>query len=53
MVAEGVEEVVLECETSNAAAQRLYRSLGFLRDKQLRRYYFTGTDAFRLKLRVK
>jgi N-alpha-acetyltransferase 30 len=53
MMKEGVEEVVLECETCNVAAQRLYQTLGFLRDKMLRRYYFTGTDAYRLKLRVK
>jgi N-alpha-acetyltransferase 30 len=53
MIKEGAEEVVLECETSNAAAQRLYQKLGFVRDKLLKRYYCTGTDAFRLKLRVK
>ena len=52
MLAEGVEEIVLECEVANVAAQRLYQSLGFLRDKKLRRYYFTGTDAYRLKLRA-
>ena len=53
MIKEDVEEVALECETSNVAAQRLYHSLGFIRDKMLKRYYFSGTDAFRLKLRVK
>ena len=53
MIAENVEEIVLECETTNAAAQRLYSSMGFLRDKLLRRYYFTGTSAYRLKLRVR
>ena len=53
MLKEEVEEIALECETSNVAAQRLYQKLGFIRDKMLRRYYYTGTDAFRLKLRVK
>lgn len=37
MVAEGAADIVLECETTNAAAIRLYERLGFLRDKRLQR----------------
>ena len=43
-------QVVLEAETSNAGALRLYAGLGFIRDKRLSRYYLSGTDAYRLKL---
>jgi N-alpha-acetyltransferase 30 len=37
MLAEDVEDVVLECEVSNVAALSLYNNLGFVRDKQLKR----------------
>ncbi len=43
-------QVVLEAETTNAGALRLYAGLGFIRDKRLARYYLSGTDAYRLKL---
>lgn len=46
----GADECVLEAESTNAGALRLYENLGFIRDKRLRRYYLSGTDAFRLKL---
>ena len=42
---------MLEVELSNVAAMRLYRKLGFIRDKRLPRYYLHGSDAFRMKLR--
>lgn len=35
MIAEGVEEVMLEAETNNHAALKLYENLGFIRDKRL------------------
>nr|CAG4635487.1 EOG090X07BN [Artemia franciscana] len=44
------EEVVLETEITNKAAQKLYENLGFVRDKRLFRYYLNGRDALRLKL---
>mmetsp|Transcript_23689 Transcript_23689/g.51723 ORF Transcript_23689/g.51723 Transcript_23689/m.51723 type:complete len:195 (-) Transcript_23689:507-1091(-) len=50
MKAEGVEEVMLEAETTNEGALRLYERLGFIRDKRLHKYYLSGQDAFRLKL---
>ena len=53
MINEGVDEVSLEAETTNHGALRLYEKLGFLRDKRLQRYYLSGQDAFRLKLRIK
>jgi N-alpha-acetyltransferase 30 len=37
MLEEGVQDVVLECETDNVAAIRLYEKLGFIRDKRLQR----------------
>jgi len=46
----GCQEVVLETEVSNLAAQRLYLALGFYKDKRLQRYYLNGGDAFRLRL---
>ena len=46
----GADECVLEAETTNEGALRLYQSLGFIRDKRLSRYYLSGTDAYRLKL---
>jgi peptide alpha-N-acetyltransferase len=50
MKREGCDEVVLETECSNLAAQRLYEKLGFTRDRLLFRYYLSGSDALRLKL---
>jgi len=50
MIAEGVEEVMLEAETNNYAALKLYENLGFIRDKRLHKYYLSGQDAFRLKM---
>mmetsp|Transcript_1663 Transcript_1663/g.2873 ORF Transcript_1663/g.2873 Transcript_1663/m.2873 type:complete len:193 (-) Transcript_1663:69-647(-) len=50
MRSEGVEEIMLEAETTNEGALRLYERLGFIRDKRLHRYYLSGQDAFRLKL---
>ena len=55
------DEVVLETESVNTAALRLYEctliynfdffiELGFSRDKRLLNYYMNGNDAFRLKL---
>ena len=46
----GADECVLEAETTNEGALRLYQSLGFIRDKSLSRYYLSGRDAYRLKL---
>jgi hypothetical protein len=46
----GADEIVLETETSNTKALRLYENLGFLKDKRLARYYLNGNDAFRLKV---
>ena len=43
-------QVVLETETTNDAALRLYENLGFARHKRLLKYYLNGVDAFRLKL---
>lgn len=53
MVSRQCEEVVLEAETTNAGALRLYHNLGFIRDKRLEKYYLNGNDAFRLKLRLR
>ena len=43
-------QVVLEAETTNQGALRLYSRAGFLRDKRLCKYYLSGADAYRLKL---
>ena len=37
MLAEDIEDIVLECEVSNVAALNLYDNLGFVRDKRLNR----------------
>jgi N-alpha-acetyltransferase 30 len=50
MDAHPCDEIALEAEAGNGAALALYRSLGFIRDKRLHRYYLNGADAFRLKL---
>lgn len=52
MVKGGADEVLLETEVTNAAALRLYESLGFIRDKRLTAYYLNGNDAYRLKLLI-
>lgn len=49
MKVEGAEEIVLETEITNVKALNLYQNLGFYRDKYLLRYYFNGSDAYRLK----
>jgi N-alpha-acetyltransferase 30 len=49
----GADEIVLETEEINAAALRLYRKLGFLRTKHLKRYYLNGNNAFRLVMYLK
>lgn len=46
------EEVVLEAETTNVGALRLYANLGFIRHKRLEKYYLNGNDAFRLMVRT-
>ena len=43
-------QVVLEAETTNQGALRLYARAGFVRDKRLGKYYLSGADAYRLKL---
>ncbi|OQV25136.1 putative N-alpha-acetyltransferase 30 [Hypsibius exemplaris] len=50
LINNGCDEVVLETETTNEAALRLYENLGFARHKRLLKYYLNGVDAFRLKL---
>ena len=47
------DELVLETETTNAPALRLYESLGFVRDKRIGRYYLNGNGAWRLKCVLK
>jgi ribosomal protein S18 acetylase RimI-like enzyme len=42
MVAMGCEEVVLEAESDNIGALKLYEKLGFVRDEKLGRYYLHG-----------
>jgi len=42
MIAEGVEEVMLEAETNNYAALKLYENLGFIRDKRLHKCAHRG-----------
>ncbi|EEH37485.1 GNAT family N-acetyltransferase [Paracoccidioides lutzii Pb01] len=53
MTARNADEIVLETETTNTAAMKLYERLGFLRSKQLHRYYLNGNSAFRLVLYLK
>jgi peptide alpha-N-acetyltransferase len=50
MQADGADECVLEVESTNQGALRLYQNLGFVRDKRLARYYLSGNDAYRMKL---
>ncbi|OJI83821.1 hypothetical protein ASPTUDRAFT_55820 [Aspergillus tubingensis CBS 134.48] len=53
MVERGADEIVLETETTNTAAIKLYERLGFLRSKRLHRYYLNGNSAYRLVLYLK
>lgn len=53
MIARDADEIVLETETSNEPAIKLYQRLGFLRSKRLHRYYLNGNSAFRLVLYLK
>ncbi|OJJ51447.1 hypothetical protein ASPZODRAFT_56272 [Penicilliopsis zonata CBS 506.65] len=50
MIERDADEIVLETETSNTAAIKLYERLGFLRSKRLHRYYLNGNSAYRLVL---
>ncbi len=51
LIDSGADEIVLETESDNTAALRLYQNkFGFLRDKKLSRYYNNGKHAYRLKL---
>mmetsp|Transcript_1679 Transcript_1679/g.3684 ORF Transcript_1679/g.3684 Transcript_1679/m.3684 type:complete len:273 (-) Transcript_1679:384-1202(-) len=45
----GADECVLETEVTNSGALALYRSMGFVKDKRLHKYYLNGNDAYRLK----
>eukprot|EP01138_Halocafeteria_seosinensis_P000155 gb/GECG01000161.1/.p1 GENE.gb/GECG01000161.1/~~gb/GECG01000161.1/.p1 ORF type:complete len:169 (+),score=11.90 gb/GECG01000161.1/:1-507(+) len=49
-MAQSCDEIVLEAESTNKGALRLYENLGFLRAKLLPKYYLNGNDAYRLKL---
>lgn len=53
MKEQGADEIVLETEVSNRASLKLYQRLGFMRAKQLHRYYLNGNNAFRLGLYFK
>lgn len=49
----GADECVLEAEVTNKGALALYRSIGFIKEKRLHKYYLNGNDAFRLKFLFK
>ncbi|EFW16746.1 N-alpha-acetyltransferase mak3 [Coccidioides posadasii str. Silveira] len=53
MIERNADEIVLETETTNTSAMKLYERLGFLRSKKLHRYYLNGNSAFRLVLYLK
>ncbi|OGE53095.1 hypothetical protein PENARI_c008G04792 [Penicillium arizonense] len=53
MIERDADEIVLETEITNTAAMKLYERLGFLRSKQLHRYYLNGNSAYRLVLYLK
>ncbi|KAJ5167840.1 acetyltransferase GNAT family [Penicillium canariense] len=53
MIERNADEIVLETEITNTAAMKLYERLGFLRSKQLHRYYLNGNSAYRLVLLLK
>lgn len=46
-------QICLETEVVNVAATKLYERLGFLKTKQLHRYYLNGNSANRLLLPLK
>lgn len=43
--AQGVQSVVLEVDTQNQEAQKLYRRLGFAETAKIKHYYSNGHDA--------
>lgn len=45
-----VQYIMLEAESENHKAMKLYEKLGFIRDRILYKYYLNGSDAYRLKL---
>mmetsp|Transcript_888 Transcript_888/g.2499 ORF Transcript_888/g.2499 Transcript_888/m.2499 type:complete len:98 (-) Transcript_888:208-501(-) len=49
----GADECVMEAEVTNKGALGLYRSVGFVREKRLHKYYLNGSDAYRLKYLLK
>jgi len=49
----GADECVLETEVTNEGALALYRSVGFVKEKRLHKYYLNGNDAYRLKFLFK
>eukprot|EP00443_Scrippsiella_acuminata_P077800 CAMPEP_0115395960 /NCGR_PEP_ID=MMETSP0271-20121206/13050_1 /TAXON_ID=71861 /ORGANISM="Scrippsiella trochoidea, Strain CCMP3099" /LENGTH=388 /DNA_ID=CAMNT_0002819677 /DNA_START=80 /DNA_END=1247 /DNA_ORIENTATION=- len=53
MRALGADECVLETEVTNEGALALYRSMGFVKEKRLHKYYLNGNDAYRLKFLFK
>lgn len=53
MMEMGADECVLETEEDNKAALGLYKSMGFVKEKRLHKYYLNGNDAFRLKFLFK
>eukprot|EP01129_Flabellula_baltica_P005068 TRINITY_DN1808_c0_g1_i1.p1 TRINITY_DN1808_c0_g1~~TRINITY_DN1808_c0_g1_i1.p1 ORF type:complete len:154 (-),score=18.00 TRINITY_DN1808_c0_g1_i1:420-881(-) len=50
MKAFGCIEAHLETEATNLGALKLYKNLGFMKDKRHYRYYLNGNDAYRLRL---
>lgn len=52
MFALGCNTVTLESEVCNKIALTLYGKLGFVRDSRLSTYYMSGTDAYKLSLRL-
>lgn len=44
------DEIVLETESDNVEALSFYRKMGFVREKELYRFYLNGKRAARLKL---
>ncbi|KAJ5888141.1 Acyl-CoA N-acyltransferase [Penicillium taxi] len=53
MIDRDADEIVLETESTNTGAMKIYERLGFLRSKQLHRYYLNGNSAYRLVLLLK
>ncbi|GAB4489162.1 MAG: ribosomal protein S18-alanine N-acetyltransferase [Anaerolineales bacterium] len=48
----GLMRILLEVRASNQAAQRLYRSFGFVEDSRRPRYYSNGEDALLMSLLI-